>query len=73
MLEANRIVIGPLIDRVYKSQQGHIVVRVMPGGNTYYVVILDDNKADIPVKAVFGPYQSVAGTKNRSAALNSKP
>jgi beta-lactamase superfamily II metal-dependent hydrolase len=73
MLEANWLVIGPLIDRVYKSQQGHIVVRVMPGGNAYYIVILDDTRSDIPVKAVFGPYQSVAGTKNRHPVLNSKP
>ncbi len=58
MLEANRIVIGPLIDRSYKSQQGHIVVRVLPGGKTYYVIILDDTRIDMPVKAVFGPYTS---------------
>jgi hypothetical protein len=58
MLEANRIVIGPLIDRSYKSQQGHIVVRVLPGGKNYYVVILDDSKEDMPVKSVFGPYIS---------------
>ena len=58
MLEANRIVIGPLIDRSYKSQQGHIVVRVLPGGRNYYVIILDDSKADMPVKSVFGPYTS---------------
>lgn len=58
MLEANKLVIGPLIDRSYKSQQGHIVVRVMPGGETYYIIILDDIKASMPVKEVFGPYQS---------------
>jgi beta-lactamase superfamily II metal-dependent hydrolase len=58
MLEANRIVIGPLIDRSYKSQQGHILVRVMPGGTSYYVIILDDSSPKMPVKAVFGPYPS---------------
>ena len=63
MLEANKIVIGPLIDRSYKSTQGHIVVRVLPGGKTYYVIILDDSSADIPVKAVFGPYTSKARVK----------
>lgn len=60
MLDANRYVIGPLIDRSYKSLQGHIVVRVMPGGKRYYVIILDDSRADIPVKEVFGPYTSKA-------------
>lgn len=58
MLEANRLVIGSLIDRSYKSQQGHIVVRVLPGGSSYYVIILDDSKMNMPVKAVFGPYTS---------------
>lgn len=58
MLEANKIVIGPLIDRSYKSMQGHIVVRVLPGGNNYYVIILDDANADGKVKSVFGPYTS---------------
>lgn len=58
MLEANRLVIGPLIDRSYKSQQGHIVVRVMPGGTSYYIIILDDSSPEMPVKSVFGPYQS---------------
>lgn len=65
MLEANRVVIGPLIDRSYKSQQGHIVVRVEPGGRKYHVIILDDNQADMPVKAVFGPYESKK-TKNKN-------
>jgi hypothetical protein len=60
MLEANKIVIGPLIDRSYKSQQGHILVRVLPGGASYYVIILDDSSSKMPVKAVFGPYETKA-------------
>ena len=62
MLEANKIVIGPLIDRSYKSQQGHIVVRVLPGGQEYYIIILDDASPAMPVKSVFGPYHSKAKT-----------
>lgn len=58
MLEANRTVIGPLIDRAYKSTQGHIVVRVMPGGSSFYVIILDDNNEERKVKAMYGPYAS---------------
>lgn len=57
MLQPNKDVIGPLIDRSYKSQQGHILVRVLPGGNSYYVVILDDSKEKLVVKEVFGPYE----------------
>jgi hypothetical protein len=63
MLEANRVVIGPLIDRSYKSQQGHIVVRVLPGGKNYYVIILDDSKPEMPVKNVFGPYATKKSSK----------
>jgi len=57
MLEANRIVIGPLLDRL-KSAQGHIVVRVDPGGDSFRVVILEDSDESYRVKAVHGPYQS---------------
>ncbi|HRQ49725.1 MAG TPA: hypothetical protein PLR74_04265 [Agriterribacter sp.] len=58
MLDANRYVIGTQVDRSYKSLQGHIVVRVLPGGREYYVIILDDSREDMPVKDVFGPYTS---------------
>lgn len=56
MLEANKLVIGPLVDQSYKSQQGHILVRVMPGGSTYYIIILDDANTVRRVTKVFGPY-----------------
>ena len=58
MIEANELVIGPLVAQSYKSRQGHIVVRVLPGGKQYYVIILDDSREDMPVKEVFGPYVS---------------
>jgi beta-lactamase superfamily II metal-dependent hydrolase len=57
MLEANRLVIGPLLDRL-KSAQGHIVVRVDPGGDTFRVMILDDSAETYRVKAIHGPYRS---------------
>jgi hypothetical protein len=57
MVQANKDVIGPLIDRSYKSLQGHILVRVLPGGNSYYVIILDDATERLKVKDVFGPYE----------------
>ncbi|MEW6209462.1 MAG: hypothetical protein AB1631_13915 [Acidobacteriota bacterium] len=57
MLEANKIVIGPMINRI-KSMQGHILLRVDRGGNTYKVIILDDSAETFKVKAVFGPYRS---------------
>lgn len=57
MLEANRLVIGPPLDRL-KSIQGHILVRVDPGGDTFRVIILDDSSESFAVKAVHGPYRS---------------
>jgi hypothetical protein len=58
MLDANKYVIGPLIDKSYKSLQGHILVRVLPGGSEYYIIILDDSNENMLVQRVFGPYRS---------------
>lgn len=57
MLQANKTVIGQLLSRL-KSDQGHIVVRVEPGGAKYSVYILDDSAETFAVKAVHGPYES---------------
>jgi beta-lactamase superfamily II metal-dependent hydrolase len=57
MLDANRLVIGPLLDQL-ASAQGHIVVRVAPGGASYRVIVLDDAAETYAVKAVHGPYDS---------------
>lgn len=58
MLEANRLVIGEKIDRTYKNRHGHVVVRVMPGGETYMVYILDDYAQKPLIMASYGPYFS---------------
>jgi len=58
MAEESRIAIGPIMDKIYKSYSGHIVVRVEPGGDSYRVYILDDSDPRRPVKQVFGPYQA---------------
>jgi len=53
---AAKVVIGSLTDQM-KSTQGHIVIRVLPGGSEFYVYILDDSQEDSTlVKAVHGPY-----------------
>ena len=57
MIESNKLVIGELLDRL-KSSQGHIVIRVAPGGAEFRVIILDDSAEGLKVKAVHGPYQS---------------
>jgi beta-lactamase superfamily II metal-dependent hydrolase len=57
MLESNKLVIGPLLDRL-ASSQGHIVIRVAPGGASYHVIILDDSAESYRVTKVFGPFTS---------------
>ena len=57
MMEANKIVIGSNLKKL-KSDQGHIIVRVAPGGDTYKVIILDDSTESYKVVAVHGPYES---------------
>lgn len=41
-----------------KSTQGHIVIRVAPGGASYRVFVLEDDDEEMRVKAVLGPYES---------------
>ncbi len=40
------------------AQQGHIVVRVAPGGGSYEVFVLTDADESLTVKSVHGPYPS---------------
>jgi len=56
MHESNRqVVVG--LDRL-ASDQGHILVRVAPGGETYVVIIIEDADETGTIKSVHGPYQS---------------
>jgi beta-lactamase superfamily II metal-dependent hydrolase len=57
IMEENKIVIGEALARL-KSDQGHVLVRVAPGGDRYQVIILDDSAETYRVKAVHGPYES---------------
>jgi len=56
MHPANRIV-TPALDQV-ASHQGHILIRVDPGGNSYRVIILDDTGETYQIKAVHGPFEA---------------
>jgi hypothetical protein len=58
MLDANRLVIGNLIDKSYKSTQGHIVLRVLPSGDTYYIYTLNHLNTIREVTGTYGPYRS---------------
>ncbi len=56
MKEENRIANRRIAD--LKSQNGHIVVRVEPGGKTFRILILDNSDERDRVVAQFGPYTS---------------
>ena len=58
ILEANKNVIGPALERAYKSMDGHIVVRVMDEGKRYFVIILNDENEINEITSVHGPYES---------------
>ncbi len=56
MSPETRIAIGPLMDQIYRSYAGHVVIRVAPGGSTYEVFILNDADETREVVQVSGPY-----------------
>ncbi len=55
VMEETHTVIGGRVDNM-KSLQGHIVIRVAPGGETYTIFILDDSAENFKIKSVQGPY-----------------
>ena len=57
MPRANYDVIGPLLEEML-SDQGHIVIRVAPGGGSYRAIILEDSDESMRVKSVHGSYES---------------
>lgn len=58
MAPESREVIGPIMDSIYKSYHGDVVIRVAPGGDQYEVYVLDDTNQRREIVKRFGPYQS---------------
>ena len=58
ILPANIDYIGEAVGRAYKSTRGHILVRVEPGGERYWVIVVDDTTESYRVIGVHGPYDS---------------
>ena len=57
MLQANKDVIGNKLDQ-YKSQNGHIVIRVYNQGKQYDIYILNDTTREREIIAKYGPYEA---------------
>ncbi len=58
MLEANKQVIGPALTNAYRAYEGHIVIRVEPGGERYFVHVLNHRSRRRELLQTFGPYAS---------------
>jgi ribonuclease BN (tRNA processing enzyme) len=58
MAPESREVIGKIMDSIYKSYNGHVVIRVAPGGLQYEVFVLSDTKSRRSIINHFGPYES---------------
>ncbi|MDE2112549.1 MAG: MBL fold metallo-hydrolase [Alphaproteobacteria bacterium] len=56
MAPESRVAYGPMMDSVYKSYGGHVVIRVAPHGKEYDVYVLDDTNTRREILKHFGPY-----------------
>ncbi len=56
MAPETRAAIGPIMDQIYRSYHGHVVIRVAPGGSNYEVFVLNDEDTAREVIGHFGPY-----------------
>ncbi len=56
--DETKVTLGPWFTNAYRSMEGHIMIRVMPGGDEYYTFVLDDTLASLHVRDKFGPYKS---------------
>jgi beta-lactamase superfamily II metal-dependent hydrolase len=57
LLDAPRAVFSYLSES-FRTTEGHILIRVAPGGLSYHVIVLDNTVESPVVSAVFGPYLS---------------
>lgn len=55
--EVTKTFIGTASNQII-DQQGHIVIRVKPNGDSYDVYILDDTAESFEIKSIHGPYKS---------------
>lgn len=56
--EFTKRTLGFWLTKGYKSMFGHVIIRVLPGGNTFYVLIAETLKGKVEITKIYGPYQS---------------
>jgi hypothetical protein len=55
LTDDNKVTLGDYVSK-FKGTQGHVVVRVHPGGGKYYIYVLGDDDLNRTVKKIYGPY-----------------
>lgn len=50
--------IREIVDKIYKDYNVHIVIRVAPGGDKFYIDTYESNNSEMKHKNTFGPYYS---------------
>lgn len=48
--------LGPWLRKNYQSTEGHVLIRVLPGGQQFWVGVLDDTQPTLRVRRWLGPY-----------------
>jgi beta-lactamase superfamily II metal-dependent hydrolase len=56
--DATKATLGFWLTDNYKSTFGHIIIRVLPKGDAYYVLIAETINDKVQIKKAFGPYLS---------------
>jgi len=57
LLDAPRTIFSYL-GQPFQSTEGHVVIRVLPGGGRYSVYVLDDRDESYRITAIAGPYEA---------------
>ena len=56
--EVTKATLGFWLTNNFRSTFGHIIIRVLPGGDKYYVLIAETINDKVEIRKVFGPYLS---------------
>lgn len=50
--------LGPWLRNSYRSTEGHVLIRVLPGGQQFWVGTLDDTRPELRIVRWLGPYSA---------------
>lgn len=53
-----KVTYGAWFVNAYKSMEGHVIIRVLPGGDRYLVMVAETVNGLLRIRASYGPYRS---------------